>query len=1625
MTNRKLRTVLITLTAFFCLFATLTTDAMSQRKRFRADKDRTTKVVFNEMEIEVPAGAAEEELSVEWGNPELTGIKKPYGFKAIGRPYRFGPHGKKFAKGKHLKIRLNIQQLAGDNSYYTDDVQLYYINREKGRLEEVIGQKIDPVTYILEAPVRHFSEYVPGITTGFDDVGFEPYKDYVNNGEEKVSIGGLKLTIVSDIISLGEKGSQLRLGRVYWDNGLSIEKNSADYDFIGYKKGGVAYNNPFAISKRWAWDLPNGTCRPGGVKYSLKNNTRNIQINGKTYKFYDEGGACFASSSEDLYWEDGTRYFKDMVTDHNGNWIKYTFTEYLIGTKIVNYEEPLYQYYKVKRITKLEDSAGRIIFFRYQAKPPITLFGNSATEFKLNEIYENIPVLQKVEQQLADGSFQTLLTHNLTELSSTSVREDFTDALGRTTSYTYVDSTKKTTILYPNGAKSEYSYANSYAFSKNYDVNWLVKTQKFYYPEATTPFRTINYSIDNDLKANVVTVNDGIKINRYKLAYFSEKFKYNSDFIVSGYTLQEETLTTTGKLLQRTTNNYDFSFHFDDIDELNGFDIDDNPIYITKYYYDDVVGHLRSTTTESLKPDGTLGSTTTYQYEYDDWYNITRIIDPNGTETRMAYANTTSNIKLSEYNDLYRDALYPTTVGTTGWVGADKMVTKATLVTDPFQVTPQLKQSHYQYDSKGNLLRASEFHNGDYLHTDYTYDDYGNMTSKTDANRNQLQFEYSPDYNHAYLTKVKKPDETTIATFDYDINLGRKTMATDPKGNVYHYEYDAIGRLTKEWLDNSDPNIGVTRKLAYDDANNTVGIEFGNDSAGWQKGFIKFDHLFGKPATIQRWFGEDWITLKQNTYDTGGRLVSQIDGEEHTTTHVYDELNRKILTQLPDGATTTWAWNDRICTITDAKGNQKVQTYDLLDRLTEVQESPESGVTYTTSYTYDNYDDPVTQKTDSHLLQVINPKEAATTYTYDNLGRLIMVDYPQDGANPMAPEVYTYDNVGNLKTKTTAKGTKTLDYEYWAGYRLQQVTEPDGRVISYTYDANDNPLSQSAPGATYSYTYDARNRVTNMTATLDGTDFNFGYDYDVFGRMTGLTYPNRMSPVNYTYDELDRLQEIPGFVSSCAYDADQKLIEMLYGNGIMNSFTYDRNDRPTNISAGGGSLLDLNFTYDPVGNVTQINNDYYGYDGLNRLIWYGNQPKEQSAAANGTLWSYDGAGNMAGKESYLSGVSQGLTSFNYDKANRLWSMGVNTYDNDAAGARIGKTNTDFWGYIYDGESRLTNVTKNGVNQLDCAYDGNGMRVKKVENGKTTYYVYSGPNPLMEYSPTNGKYMYRIYAGKKAVAEEKDGVVKFYHKDHLGSTRVVTDTVGTKIAEYKFAPYGEKEVASGEGTEYGFTDKAEDVTTGLKYFGARFYDAECGRFLTADTYTNLPNDERLLKKGYEDAWFKEYKDPEDILSKGFNNPQEYNRYAYCTNNPINKTDPDGHLAQVAVFAVPVVGQVAMGICVSGMIVWGIYEGVKEYQHWSSINQMNEQVRTGKAPKTVERVDKGKIPGEKDHVHLKGGHAINKGGTWKHGGRELTKQEKEWLKENGWELPSKESSESESKSESKSSESDDEK
>ena len=99
-------------------------------------------------------------------------------------------------------------------------------------------------------------------------------------------------------------------------------------------------------------------------------------------------------------------------------------------------------------------------------------------------------------------------------------------------------------------------------------------------------------------------------------------------------------------------------------------------------------------------------------------------------------------------------------------------------------------------------------------------------------------------------------------------------------------------------------------------------------------------------------------------------------------------------------------------------------------------------------------------------------------------------------------------------------------------------------------------------------------------------------------------------------------------------------------------------------------------------------------------------------------------------------------------------------------------------------------------------------------------------------------------------------------DHLGSTRLKTDASGDAVFTRNYEPFGPDYDGSGS-EEFKYTGKHED-SSGLYYFGARYYDPEVGRFIT-----------------------------EDPILRSFENPQGLNRYIYCRNNPLKYIDPDGN------------------------------------------------------------------------------------------------------------------------------------
>jgi YD repeat-containing protein len=707
----------------------------------------TVKMAFDGAELEIPAGAAESELSVEMAEPNLTGIARTGAFKAVSKIYRFGPSGTKFASGKELTLRIDLDAKI-------KNAKLYYINRANKRLEKVRSQTLNNTTGKLEAKISHFSDYVLGISAGWDGSGPNPFMDYITEGIESVPVYGHTDPIIRlNAYSVKGRGMDLNFTiatDTWWGIGSIGSGLKLDLPFIRHYLDDIDVNIPG--KGLYSANIDNrptseGTGSLAGWKiYNYNGSSFAVKVK-ETVTDYGESASDNTSYNiyePVVYLSNGTciRDYEtyQTVTDMNGNMIKYT---YHLNHYVDSDNDDIYN----ELIDTITDTMGRIFYFTYNAE------GN----------------LTQVRQKLSNQEMKTILT-----CSYSKNQLIITDAVGRAYTIHYTSIGIYDGIIsginYPNGVRSEYLYSGSYSIYR----------QKWYKPNQTTAFREVKYDLFSDY------IYDGTTKKEYT-------------FTDSGDVLTEKVYSiASGKLLKKVTNKYSVIRHA-------GTTI-----------YSELLASSATTLTHS---DGSSGQSFTYSYEWDNWGNITKVTDPKGTVTVMSYANTNSSKALASSG--YQDPLFTTGAA---W---NQMITKATIVKDTVHGTSQLKQTHYKYDATtGNLLQENEVYNGGYLNTYYTYDDYGNMLTKTDANGNKLCFEYAATddqpYESAYLTKVSTSGGVTLATFGYDFDTGNKITATDPKENIYRYEYDAIGRKTKEYLDDSDTALSIARILNYDDTNNIL-----------------------------------------------------------------------------------------------------------------------------------------------------------------------------------------------------------------------------------------------------------------------------------------------------------------------------------------------------------------------------------------------------------------------------------------------------------------------------------------------------------------------------------------------------------------------------------------------------------------------------------------------------------------------------------------------------------------------------------------------------------------------------------------------------------------------------------
>ncbi len=326
------------------------------------------------------------------------------------------------------------------------------------------------------------------------------------------------------------------------------------------------------------------------------------------------------------------------------------------------------------------------------------------------------------------------------------------------------------------------------------------------------------------------------------------------------------------------------------------------------------------------------------------------------------------------------------------------------------------------------------------------------------------------------------------------------------------------------------------------------------------------------------------------------------------------------------------------------------------------------------------------------------------------------------------------------------------------------------------------------------------------------------------------------------------------------------MTSLALGNLLTESTAYNNRLQPTSITVG--PLVSLGYAYGTSNNNGNVQSQTitapglsltqsYGYDWLNRLTGM----NETSGWSE--TFSYDPYGNRTGGSSSSAYMPLQIPTINA-QTNKI-SAANHSYD--AVGNLTQGLGADglVKTYTYDADNRL--MTFNG-SAATYSYDGDGRRVKKVVGSATTVFVYDARGQMVaEYSNQ---------------APPTSGGTSYVTADHLGSTRLVTDSTGTVIARHDYAPFGEEitSVIGGRGgvTGYGvdeglrqkFTGKERDSESGLDYYLAKYYGSNMGRFMS----------------------------PDDGTEHDSANPQSLNRYTYVHNNPLRFIDPYGHSTHTA-------------------------------------------------------------------------------------------------------------------------------
>lgn len=418
-------------------------------------------------------------------------------------------------------------------------------------------------------------------------------------------------------------------------------------------------------------------------------------------------------------------------------------------------------------------------------------------------------------------------------------------------------------------------------------------------------------------------------------------------------------------------------------------------------------------------------------------------------------------------------------------------------------------------------------------------------------------------------------------------------------------------------------------------------------------------------------------------------------------------------------------------------------------------------------------------------LHLWDSRQQTFSYDYDALHRPLNirvntgntatdVTYEQFIYGETLPNAKTLNLLGKLYThKDTAGVTSNVGCDFKgniAGASRQLLTDYKNTPDWNTAPSLDNPVYTSYA------VVDALNRPVVMF-TPDASIFIPGYDESNLLKSEDV--------------KLKGVGTVTNFISSITYNAKGQRERILYGNNTVTGYNYNTETyRLTRLltTAGFGQniLQDLNYTYDPVGNITSVFDNsqqtifyngqqvlpqsYYTYDALYQLVegsgrehtgqvGFGNndnyddswclipalQPNSPAQMRNYTQkYFYDGAGNIITMQHIADTAGSWTRNYNY-----------NLNNNQLVNTMVGsQNNNSSYNYTYNVHGSM--MTMPQLPGIDWNFREEMQHVNLVGGGDA-YYIYdSGGQRARKIIVRNdGMVAERIYLGRYEIYRERD------------------------------------------------------------------------------------------------------------------------------------------------------------------------------------------------------------------------------------------------------------------------------